>query len=438
MDWILLLTVILLGLILLMFIKVPVAFAFFVVNIIAAFFIWNGQQGLMLLVKNIKDSLTVFSLLPIPLFILMGEVLFQSGLAKKMINTLDKWFGNIPGRLSLLAVGGGTLLSTLTASSISTTAMLGSTLLPEMQKKKYDKNIAMGPIMASGGLAIMIPPSALGVLLASLAKVSVGQFLVAIIIPGILMALFFFIYIIVISTIRPELAPKYEVDHTTFSEKIIDAVKYILPLSSLIVFVIGSIFLGIASPTESAAIGALGSFILSLCYRQLSMEVIIKSLRDTLKLTTMILMIVAGSTIFAQILSFSGIARSIVSVVEGLMYPDIVIIIIMLIIVLLLGTFMESLAMMMIVVPIYMPIAIALNFDTLWFAVLLLLAIEIGQITPPFGVGLFVMKGVAPSNVTMLDIYKSAIPFIILLITLLVILVQFPILSTWLPDLMKN
>src|SRR5699024_8178698 len=142
MDWIIMLILILLGLLLLMFIKVPVAFAFLTVNIVAAFFIWNGYEGLLLVVKNIRDSLTVFSLLPIPLFILMGEVLFQSGLARKMINTLDKLFGNLPGRLSLLAVGGGTLLSTLTASSISTTAMLGSTLLPEMQEKKYDKGIS--------------------------------------------------------------------------------------------------------------------------------------------------------------------------------------------------------------------------------------------------------------------------------------------------------
>src|SRR5699024_2616236 len=264
MDRLVLLIIILVGLLLLMMIKVPVSFAFLAVNIVAAFYLWNGQQGLMLLVSSIKDSLTAFSLLPIPLFILMGEIMFRSGLANKMIGALDKLFGKIPGRLSLLAVGGGTLLSTLTASSISTTAMLGSTLIPEMQKKKYDKHIAMGPILASGGLAIMIPPSALGVLLASLAKVSVGQFLIAIIIPGILMALMFFLYIIVISMLRPNLAPKYDVERIPFNEKLIDTLKYIVPLTSLIILVIGSIFLGIASPTESAAMGAFGAFILTL------------------------------------------------------------------------------------------------------------------------------------------------------------------------------
>lgn len=437
MDWLVLLIIILVGLLLLMMIKVPVAFAFLAVNIVAAFYLWNGQQGLMLLVSSIKDSLTAFSLLPIPLFILMGEIMFHSGLANKMIGALDKLFGKIPGRLSLLAVGGGTLLSTLTASSISTTAMLGSTLIPEMQKKKYDKHIAMGPILASGGLAIMIPPSALGVLLASLAKVSVGQFLIAIIIPGILMALMFFLYIIVISMLRPNLAPTYDVERIPLTEKLRGIAIYILPLSTLIILVIGSIFLGIASPTESAAMGAFGSLLLSLFYRELTMKVLKKSVMATVKLTTMILMIVAGSTIFAQILSFSGIARNLVSLVEGLVFPSIVIIMIMLLIVIFMGTIMESLSMMMITVPIYIPIAAALDIDILWFSVLLLLAIEIGQITPPFGVGLFVMKGVVPKNITMLDIYKSAVPFIIILIVLLLILVQFPILSTWLPNLMN-
>jgi len=438
MNWILILIIILLSLLMLIFIRLPVAFAFLAINIVFTFLLWNGQQGLMLFVASIKDSLAQFSLVPIPLFILMGELMFHTGIATKLINTLDKWFGKIPGRLSLLAVGAGTMLSTLTASTMATTAMLGSTLLPEMREKDYDKSISMGPILASGGLAIMIPPSALGVLLASLGKISVGDFLIAIIIPGLLMALSFFVYIVIVTLIRPNIAPQYSLEQPSLKEKITDTIKYILPLSLIIFLVIGSIFLGIASPTESAAMGAFGSLILAFAYRKMTLEVLVKAVKSTLELTTMILMIVAGSAIFGQILSFSGVTRNLVNVVNNIEYSSIVIILVMLLIVLFMGTFMESLSIMMIVVPMYIPIVEALNADTLWFAVLLLIAIEVGQITPPFGMGLFVMKGVAPKDINMKDIYISAVPYIVIIIALILVLVMVPGLVTWLPNIMRT
>src|SRR5699024_5414212 len=293
MDWWIILIIILTSLLTLMFIRVPVAFAFLIVNIVVTFIFWNGEEGLQLLVNSIENSLTTFTLVPIPLFILMGEIMFHSGVAPRMLNTLDKWLGNLPGRLSLLAVFGGTLLSTLTASTMATTAMLGSTLVPEMEEKKYEKSMSIGPILASGGLAVMIPPSALGVLLASLGKIPVGQFLIAIILPGLLMSLLFMIYIIIKVQRNPSLTPKYDVTAIALSEKIKDTIIYILPLSIIIFLVIGSIFLGFASPTEAAAMGALGSFILALVYRQMNLQVLIKSVSSTLKLSGMILMIVA-------------------------------------------------------------------------------------------------------------------------------------------------
>lgn len=438
MEWWLILLFILVSLFALMFMKVPVAFAFILVNMVTAFIFWNGEEGLKLLVTSIENSLTTFTLVPIALFILMGEIMFHSGVAPRMLNTLDKWLGNIPGRLSILSVFGGTLLSTLTASSMASTAMLGSTLLPEMEKQNYDRKMAMGPILASGGLAVMIPPSALGVLLASLGKISVGDFLIAIIFPGILMALLFLIYVFIKVKIHPALAPKYEVSTIPISTKIKETAIYILPLSSIIFLVIGSIFLGIASPTEAAAMGAIGSFILAFVYKQMNMEVLVKAVAGTLKLTGMILMIVAASVAFSQILAFTNIARSLVNLVSNLDIAPIIILILMLVIVLFLGMFMESLSIMMVTVPIYIPLAEVLDFNLLWFAVLLLIAIEIGQITPPFGLGLFVMQGVAPKGTTMLDIYKSATPYIFLILLLLVIVIAFPSLATWLPDIMER
>ncbi|WP_078592622.1 TRAP transporter large permease [Evansella clarkii] len=438
MDWWLILIIILLSLFTLMFIRVPVAFAFLIVNIVATFIFWNGEEGLKLLVNSIESSLTTFTLVPIPLFILMGEIMFHSGVAPKMLNTLDKWLGNIPGRLSLLAVSGGTLLSTLTASTMATTAMLGSTLVPEMEKKKYDRRMSIGPILASGGLAVMIPPSALGVLLASLGKISVGQFLIAIIVPGLVMALLFIVYIITIVKLRPDFTPRYTVAPVSMPERLKDTMMYILPLSIIILLVIGSIFLGIASPTEAAAMGALGSFILAAVYRQMNLKILIKSLAGTLKLTAMILMIVAGSIAFSQILSFTGIASNLVALVSSFELPSIAIVIMMLLIIVFLGMFMESLSIMMVSVPIYFPLAEVLDVNLLWFAVLLLIAIEIGQITPPFGLGLFVMKGVAPEGTTMMEIYRASTPFIILLFVLLAIVMMVPSIATWLPQIMHT
>ncbi len=421
-----------------MLFRVPIAFAFLLVNIVAAYFIWGEKEGLDLLISSMGGALTNFSLLPIPLFILMGEIMFQSGIAPKMINTVDKWFGNVPGRLSMLAVGSGALLSTLTASNMASTAMLGSTLIPEMENKNYSKTMAIGPILGSGALAAMIPPSALGILLASMGQVSVGQFLIAIILPGLLMAVIYMIYIIIRAVTSPHLAPAYEQSSASIEEKATDTLKYIAPLGLIFLLVLGFIFLGIATPTEAAALGALGSIILSACNKQLNLDVIVKSLSGTLKITVMILLIISGSTAFSQILSFSGATRNLVSIVQNVSTVPIIVLILMLLLVIILGTFLESLSIMMLIVPIFFPIASALDFNLLWFSVLLLLAIEVGTISPPFGTGLFAMKGVVSRNTTMMTIYSSAIPFIFLLIGLIVLIICVPSIVTWLPSMMET
>jgi len=437
MIWWQILVFILLGLLLLMFLRVPVAFSFLMVNIIAAFFIWGQERGLNLLINSIESSLTNFSLLPIPLFILMGEIMFQSKMAPKMIQTVDKWLGNIPGRLSILAVTSGSLLSTLTASSMASTAMLGSTLVPEMKEKKYHNTMSMGPILGSGALAALIPPSAIGVLLASLGQISVGHFLVAIVVPGILVAAFYLIYIVVRAKLQPHLAPEYAGESVPLSVKIMDTLKYILPLGLILFFVIGLTFLGVATPTEAAAMGVIGSLVLSICYHTLTINVIVKSLAETMKVSVMILLIVSGSTAFSQILSFSGASRNLVTLVSGLETSPLLIVIIMLLLVLILGAFLESLSIIMLVVPIFFPIIQILGYDMFWFAVLLLIAIEVGTISPPFGTGLFTLKGVVSEETTMVDIYKASLPFIFLLIGVIVFVMIFPGTVTWLPGLME-
>lgn len=438
MTWWLILLLIVTGLLLLMFIRVPVAIAFFMVNIIAAIFIWGGERGLEQLVKSIDDSLSTFALAPIIFFILMGEIMFQTGIAPRLIETLDKWIGKIPGRLSVLSIGGGTLLSSITGSSMASTAMLGSSLIPEMEKKNYKIQMSIGPILGSGTLAALIPPSGLAVLLASMGKISVGAFLVAIIIPGLLLALMFILYVIIRAKMQPELAPKYDYEKISFSEKLKGTIIYIFPLAIIIFFVIGLIFLGIATPTEAAATGAFASLLLAVLYKQLTWKTIKKIMEEAFKISGMMLLIVGGSGAFSQILSFSGASTNLVRFVTQLEFSEMSVLLLMILLVIIMGTFMESISILMITLPIYMPIAQSLGFDLLWFATILLITIEFGTISPPFGVGLFVMKAVAPSGTTMAQIYSSAIPFLLITILLLIVLILFPSLVTFLPNIMSG
>lgn len=437
MEWWITLLLIFFCLMFLFLIGVPVAFSFLFINIIGVYVFWGGEAGLTQLVRSVYRSVSTFSLLPVPLFILMGEIMFRSGIAPRMMDTLDKWLGRIPGRLSLLAIGGGTLFATLSGSAMAGCAMLGSVLVPEMMKRGYRKPMCLGPILGSGGLAIMIPPSALGVLLACLSRISVGGILVAIILPGVLMALLYAAYIIIRAILRPELAPSYEFEPISFSQKLILTCKYVLPLGSIVFLVIGLMFMGIATPTESAALGALGCFVLVFTYRGWDWKVIKESVSHTLRITVMMFMIMTGAMAFSQILAFSGASSGLVSLAGGLDLPPLIILIFMQFILIFMGTFMEPLTIMMVTLPIYMPIAKSLGFDPLWFGTIMLINMEMATTTPPFGLVLFVMKGVAPPETTMGDIYRAGLPFLICDAVAMGLVMAFPSLALYLPGLMQ-
>lgn len=436
MEWYWVLIFMFAGLVFLMLTGLPIAFCFFSINIVAAYIFFGGAIGLERFYGSMYSTLTSFIFLPIPLFILMGEVLFHSGLAPILIKTLDKWLGKMPGRLSLLAVAAGTLFSTLTGTSIASVAMLGSTLVPEMEKSGYKKPMTLGPIMGSGNLAMLIPPSGLAVLCGALAHVSIGRLLIAIILPGLLLAVIMALYIIIRCKLQPELAPIYDVPKVPFSVKFKEFIKYILPQGIVIFLVIGVIFLGIAGPGEAAAAGALGVIFLSLCYRQLDWKTFGKAVMGTVRVTGMIFLIIASARFFSEVLAFSGASAGLASVVKDIQISPLLIIILMQLIVLFLGCFMDPPSIMMITIPIFMPIVKFLGFDLIWFCVLLLINIEIAMITPPFGVSLFVMKGVASRDTTMLDVYKAGFPFVLLSLLAMALIMAFPKLALWLPGLM--
>lgn len=437
MEWWLILIIIFCGMVFLFLIEVPVAFSFLFINIIG-FYLFAGSQGLGQLILSIYDSVTKFTILPVPLFILMGEVMFRSGIAHNMMDALDKWLGRLPGRLSLLAVAGGSLFATLSGSSMAGAAMLGSVLVPEMDKRGYKSEMSIGPVLGSGGLAMMIPPSILGVLLAAVGRFSVGDFLIAIIIPGLIMAFFYAAYIILRCWIQPHLAPSYDLTtRPSLSEKLSLTLRYILPLGSIVFLVIGLIFLGVATPSESAALGAVGCFVLAFIYKGFKWEVVKTSLVHTISISVMMFMIFTGSTAFSQILALTGATHGLVEMAGNLPLPPFYVLISMLIVLLIMGTFMESMTIIMITLPIYMPIIHTLGFDSLWFGAIMLLSLEMGITTPPFGMILFIVKGVAPGNVTMLDVYKAGIPFLVCDLLVMILLLFFPVLALWLPGLMQ-
>jgi len=435
-EWWLILVIIFFALVFLMAVGVPVAFAFLAINIVGVYIFWNATAGLSQLILSIYESVTSFALLPVPLFVLMGEIMFRTGIAIHQMEVLDSWLGRVPGRLSLLAVGGGSMFATLTGSAMAGAAMLGSTPVPEMEKKGYAKSMSLGPILGSGGLAIMIPPSALGVLLAALGEFSVGRFLVAIAVPGCIMSVLYAGYIIIRCQLQPHLAPKYTPPRVPVARKIWWTVVYVFPMAIIVFLVVGLIFLGVATPTESAAAGTVGCFVLAAAYRRLSWSVIKKAVEGTLRVTVMMFMILTGSTAFSQILAFTGASTGLVELATHIPLQPILVIIAMQIILLLLGTFMEPLTIMMLTIPIYFPIIQTLGYSPLWFGAIMLLNMEMATTSPPFGLVLFVMKSVAPKDTTMADIYKAALPFLACDAVAMAAIMAFPALVLWLPGLM--
>jgi TRAP-type C4-dicarboxylate transport system permease large subunit len=481
MEWYLALSLLLGTVCVAMFLGLPVAFAFFAANVLGTALFINGDIGLVFMPLEFHNAIK-FTLAPIPLFLLMGEILLQTGVAFKAIGAIDRLIARVPGRLSVVSIVGGTVFSSLSGSTIANTAILGSVLLPDMVKRGYQPSIAMGPIMAVGGIAMLIPPSALAVLLASLAEQSVAQLLIAGIVPGILMAMLFFAYVVGRCIVNPRLAPTYTPDESELDRPITVALNlrgrtrwtrtyegrhrrsinrmlpfflYILPLFVIFIVVVGSIFFKIAAPTEAAALGCLAA--LAACYffrlfkttirisgvdgADFTWRAIAKSLMETAKINIMILFIIAGSLVFSQALSNSGATDGLLRAVTAMELTPLMVVIIMMVVLLFLGAFMDQVSMLLLTLPFFLlgsqSLQVVFNIDVIWLMVLMLITMEISLLTPPFGLLLYVMKGVAPFDVTLGQVVKSALPFILIELLVLALLIAVPEVATWLPKLLE-
>ena len=434
MEWFEALAVLLGVILVLMAIGMPVALAFLAANILGAWVFMGGERGVAQLLNNGFGSLTKYALMPIPLFLLMGEIFFYTGLGGRMFNAIDKLLGKLPGRLSYVTVLGGTAFSTLSGSSMGSTALLGSLMVPEMSRRGYKSYMSIGPILGTGGLAIIIPPSALAVLLATLAQIDVAALLLAGVIPGLVLAGFYIATIWLQTKIDPSAAPAYDVPTMSVKEKIILLFREVVPMVGIMVVIIIMMIEGFVTPSEAAAFGALGVLLLAVIFKCLTLDALRKSISGALRVTLMAYLIVFGSATFSQLLAFSGASRGLVKWATSFDLAPLAMLMIMFAVLLLLGMFMEQISIMLLTVPIFFPLAQSLGFDLVWFAIIMLLSLEISFTTPPFGLLLFVMKGVAPPGTTMREIYTSAFPFIGCSLMLVALLIAFPNLALWLPS----
>ncbi len=437
MDWILSLMALLGGVVVLMFIGLPVALSFLVTNVVAAFIFMGGLAGVDQLARNSIASVITFSLTPIPLFILMGEILFQTGLALRVIDGFDRLIHKVPARLPVVSVVAGTAFSAISGSTIATTAMLGRSMTPVMLEKKYHPTLAMGPIIAIGGVDMLIPPSALIVLFGSLANISITKLLFAGIVPGVLLSITFVAYIVGKAILVPGSAPDND-EGTIYTgwEKWRPFVQYVLPLLSIFGVVIGAMSTGISTPTEAAALGAAATVLLAACYRVLTWKHLVQSLKGTVHVSCIVLFIIVGATAFSQLLGFSGATNGFLGAVGKLNLGPDMLIISMIFILLVLGCFVDQVSMMLLTLPFFMPLVTSAGIDPIWFGVLFLIAMQLGLMTPPFGLLLFTMKSVVPGHISMKDVFAAAYPFVVISLLMLIAVFFIRPIATWLPALM--
>jgi tripartite ATP-independent transporter DctM subunit len=401
--------------------------------------IFLGVDFFNLLPLRIWGVMTNFTLLAVPLFIFMGIVLEKSGLAEDLLETMSLLFGRLPGGLALSIVIVGALLAATTGVVGATVVTMGIVALPTLLKNNYSPQLATGTVAAAGTLGQLIPPSVILILLADVMGVPVGRLFIAAMLPGSLLILSYIVYIISIAFLQPHHAPALATATQLWDRAFLRRVmQSVFPALLLILAVLGSIFLGIASPTESAALGALCALLLAASHRKLTLQNLLEAMRHTTRLTSMVFLILIGATAFGLV--FRGMQGDIFihDIFTHLPGDKWGFITVSMLLIFILGFFLDFLEICFIVVPILTPIAVHFQIDLLWFAILIAVNLQTSFLTPPFGFSLFYLKAVAPAEMKISVIYQGIIPFVVLQVLCLILLVLFPQIVLWLPNLMDK
>lgn len=424
---------ILLLLVLILF-KVPVGLSLFLIGFLGVSVLSDISVGLAQLGTSAFGSANNYSLSVIPLFILMGMFMSSTGLGRDLFNAVDKWIGHLRGGLAIATVGAASIFSAISGSSNATTATLSRICIPEMNQYKYKTSFSTAAVAAGGTLGVLIPPSVLLIIYGALTSEPIGPLLIGGLIPGVIMTILFIIMINIQVRLKPEIAPR-KTETVSLQEKF-SSLKSVWPFMLIFAVSIGGIYFGVFTPSEAGGVGAMGAFLLTIITKRLSFKDLIESLDETLRLTVMIFIILIGASLFGKFLALSQIPIYLTSNVAGLDVSPYVILALILIIYLFLGMFLEGIAIMVLTLPIVYPLIIQLGFDGLWFGVIMIMLINIGVLTPPLGLSVYIISGVV-KDVPIEKIFKGVIPAIITMIIFTIILIIFPEIITFLPGLIK-
>jgi tripartite ATP-independent transporter DctM subunit len=417
--------------------RMPVAFVMATVGFVGFSIVISTDAGLVLLSRNIYETFDSYDLTTIPLFILMGQLGFNSGISKRLYNAGYRFLGNIRGGLAMATVTACTAFGAVCGSSPATAATMATVGLPEMKRYNYNDELATGSVASGGGIGMIMPPSVVLIIYGILTEQSIGALFVAGIFPALLVTLLFILCIYIRCRISPEQGPKGE--HFSWPQKMRSLLGLI---ETLIVFVlvIGGIFIGLFTPTEAAAIGAFGVLLIAVIRRQITWQGFVKSLMETLRTSCMVLMLIAGAVIFGKFLAVTRIPFEIAGWVSGLEISPVLVLGVILMIYFFGGCFMDALAFVTLTVPIFFPVVMELGYDPIWFGIIIVMVTEMGVITPPVGINVYVVYGVAKNvldeGVPLEKIFKGIFPFLIAVIVGVLILIIFPQIIMFLPNLM--
>lgn len=421
-------------LLVLMLIKVPVGISLFLIGFLGVSLLTDWSVGLAQLGTAAFGTANNYSLSVIPLFILMGMFMSNTGLGKDLFNAVDKWIGHFRGGLAIATIGASSIFAAISGSTNATTATLARIAIPEMDKYNYKPSLSSASVAAGGTLGILIPPSVILILYGALTQVPIGPLLIGGLIPGILLALVFMLTINIQVRLDPSVAPRAQ-EVSTMSARI-HSLKSVWPFLVIFCVSIGGIYFGIFTPTEAGGIGAMGAFIVTLVTKKLTWDKLISSLDDTIRLSVMIFLILIGASLFGRFLALSQIPMKLTSIVGSMDVSPYVILAMILIIYFILGMFLEGIAIMVLTLPIVYPLITQLGFDGLWFGIIIVMVLNIGVLTPPLGLSVFIISGVV-KNVPIEKIFRAVMPFVFVMVGFTIVLVIFPGIVTYLPSLIE-
>ena len=421
------------ALLLLLLASLPVAFAMAVVGVAGFAAIVSPHAALAVLAADFQDTFMNYGLTVIPLFVFMGQVCFHTGISSRLFNAARKWVGFLPGGLAMATVGACAAFGAICGSGPATAATMAAVTIPEMRKCRYSPSLAGGVVAAAGGLGMLIPPSVVFIVYGILTEQSIGKLFVAGIVPGLVIAFLFCAAIAIQWAVDPSIAP--ERPRYSWGERL-RSLGDVIETLLLFALVMGGMFAGWFTPTEGAAVGALGSLVVAAFSKKLTFRMLRKALDETLRTSCMVMIIVAGATVFGHFLAVSEIPTHLAKWLASLPLPAWIVMVIVCFFYLVAGCFVDSLALVMLTVPIFYPVVLKLGYNPIWFGVLVVVVTQMGVITPPVGVNVYVVSGIS-RGIPIQSIFRGAAPFLLALFVAVALLLLFPGLATWLPGLVK-